>query len=199
MSNTKICSHCQTRKPLDEFHHNKRFPCGRTAYCKTCKRVADLAYKQKNRKCLSQRQSEYYRKNIAHYKAYFTEHYQKHRDANRAARRIHYAQHKERWKVYGARRVRSPLMRRLDEQIRRARLARVGGKVTKAEWLAMLERYGHKCLKCGSTERLTMDHVLPISRGGPNTIDNIQPLCLSCNSSKFDKHIDYRPSHSSAS
>ncbi len=39
---------------------------------------------------------------------------------------------------------------------------------------------------------LTPDHIIPLSQKGPNTIDNIQPLCLNCNSSKGTKTIDYR-------
>jgi len=48
------------------------------------------------------------------------------------------------------------------------------------------------CLCCGTQNRLSIDHVIPISRGGMNVIDNLQTLCVSCNSKKRDKIIDYR-------
>jgi 5-methylcytosine-specific restriction endonuclease McrA len=57
---------------------------------------------------------------------------------------------------------------------------------------AVFEKYGKKCLCCGSTENLTIDHVIPVSKEGINDISNYQPLCKSCNSKKHDKIIDYR-------
>lgn len=48
------------------------------------------------------------------------------------------------------------------------------------------------CLCCGSSEKLSLDHVIPVNKNGPNTIENLQTLCLSCNSRKSDKIIDYR-------
>lgn len=75
---------------------------------------------------------------------------------------------------------------------RRARKAGAGGSVSAKEWRAILDKYDNKCLCCGSTENLTMDHVIPLAKGGSHTPGNIQPLCLSCNSRKYTKVIDYR-------
>ena len=66
-----------------------------------------------------------------------------------------------------------------------------GGTFTRKEWLQICSYYGEKCLKCGKNE-VTIDHVIPVSCGGKSSIDNIQPLCRSCNSSKNNKEIDYR-------
>ena len=52
--------------------------------------------------------------------------------------------------------------------------------------------HGEICLCCGSTESISIDHVIPVSCGGKNDISNYQPLCKSCNSSKGSKIIDYR-------
>lgn len=80
-----------------------------------------------------------------------------------------------------------------NRNLRRARLSGIGGKYTAKEWQSLCKSYDYRCLACGEEKPLTVDHVLPISLGGTNTIDNIQPLCRSCNARKHDKHIDYRP------
>lgn len=49
---------------------------------------------------------------------------------------------------------------------------------------AVYERDGHACVQCGSTERLSLDHIYPHSRGGQDVLDNLQTLCRSCNSRK---------------
>ena len=46
----------------------------------------------------------------------------------------------------------------------------------------------NKCQECGTTENITIDHIKPLSKGGTNHIDNLQPLCKSCNSKKQDKY-----------
>jgi 5-methylcytosine-specific restriction endonuclease McrA len=83
---------------------------------------------------------------------------------------------------------RAALTSRLKKQRRRA-----AGVLTAAEWRQIQAKYGHRCLACGSDEPLTIDHVVPVSRGGANTAANVQPLCGPCNSSKATKTIDYRP------
>lgn len=86
----------------------------------------------------------------------------------------------------------NPDVRRAKEHRRRARKLAAQGSFTFAEWRALREQYGNKCLACGSSDRLTIDHIVPLAQGGSNFIDNIQPLCLPCNSRKSTKIIDYR-------
>lgn len=48
------------------------------------------------------------------------------------------------------------------------------------------------CLKCGSTKKLHVDHVIPQRYGGTDDESNLQTLCHKCNIGKGKKHIDYR-------
>jgi hypothetical protein len=50
--------------------------------------------------------------------------------------------------------------------------------------IAVWRRDGGKCARCGSREKLEYDHIIPISKGGSNTIRNIELLCESCNRKK---------------
>lgn len=49
------------------------------------------------------------------------------------------------------------------------------------------------CLKCGAQDRLEVDHIVPVSLGGSNYLNNLQILCRTCNASKLNKNAnDYR-------
>lgn len=48
-------------------------------------------------------------------------------------------------------------------------------------------RDNHRCVYCGRTDDLTLDHVTPLTRGGANTPENLKTACRSCNSSKNNK------------
>ena len=75
----------------------------------------------------------------------------------------------------------------------RARKIGNGGSHTAADWAALSAAYGDRCLCCGAGGKLSVDHVVPLSKGGHDGIDNIQPLCLWCNQKKGAKSTDYRP------
>jgi len=52
---------------------------------------------------------------------------------------------------------------------------------------AVLARDQHRCQYCGSSSHLTIDHIVPRSRGGGSTWDNIVTSCAPCNSRKGDR------------
>lgn len=62
--------------------------------------------------------------------------------------------------------------------------------------IAVFRKYGRKCLMCGSSKKVQVDHIKPVSRFPElaKCMDNLQPLCARCNNWKSDKFlIDCRP------
>jgi 5-methylcytosine-specific restriction endonuclease McrA len=62
---------------------------------------------------------------------------------------------------------------------------------TKQEWLDLLREHGYSCAYCGKTGiKLTKDHVIPLSKGGTHTKENILPCCPDCNHEKNDRTLE---------
>lgn len=177
--NLKRCSKCGIEKPLTDFYQDKRrgipFPCCKICYCATAKKWRQ-ANKEKTR-------------------AYCRNHYwndiEKSRERVRIASRLRPKEIKK--LILNIWRKKNPEKNAVYIQNREARKNKNGGVITSQEWKELKERYNNTCLCCGRNDvKLTMDHVIPLMVGGRNSIENIQPLCLTCNDSKGRKTIDYR-------
>lgn len=60
-------------------------------------------------------------------------------------------------------------------------------RVSEEVRIAVWRRDGGCCARCGSRENLEYDHIIPISKGGSNTVRNIELLCEACNRGKGDR------------
>lgn len=56
--------------------------------------------------------------------------------------------------------------------------------------MRIYKRDNYECIYCGSVKQLTLDHVIPKSRGGKNTWDNLVTCCFTCNLKKGNKTPD---------
>ena len=64
--------------------------------------------------------------------------------------------------------------------------------LTSEQWLKKVEEHGYKCYLCGKKlsincsqeNTITLEHIVPLSRGGKNTKDNVAPACAVCNYAK---------------
>lgn len=77
------------------------------------------------------------------------------------------------------------------EQRRRARKLGAASTLTTQEWRELIAQYGGRCAYCNDPcSSPTQDHVVPLSRGGTHTRDNIVPACMGCNLNKRDKPVE---------
>lgn len=70
--------------------------------------------------------------------------------------------------------------------VRAARLKAARAKATHSieQWIALIAEFGQRCVRCATPGKVTKDHIVPLFLGGSDGIDNLQPLCLMCNSTK---------------
>lgn len=69
----------------------------------------------------------------------------------------------------------------------RARLYGVVDSLTLEDWGEILSQTDWKCAMCGSDREIEIEHMIPLSRGGGNTKDNVCVLCADCNGRKGAK------------
>lgn len=68
---------------------------------------------------------------------------------------------------------------------RRARSSNASGILYAYQWLTVQYSHNFSCASCSTKSKsLTLDHIRPLSKGGPNLMHNIQPLCRSCHDLK---------------
>ena len=68
----------------------------------------------------------------------------------------------------------------LGWRLRRGRRAYIGQDI-KARVFA---KHGANCVNCGSKERIELDHIIPLARGGQDIETNLIPVCRGCNARK---------------
>jgi Zn ribbon nucleic-acid-binding protein len=168
-------------------------------------------YYHRNREQVLEREYQRRRNNPEHYHAVKKRSYWNNRDRNRQksrdwglnnpelkreGQRRYYQSNKEHvhQKSQAWRRANRGKYRVSALMYQHKRRAKMQGQTFRwRDWLAMCDWFGNVCLCCGSNAALTVDHVIPVEHDGPNLIENLQPLCLHCNTSKGAYHsTDYR-------
>jgi 5-methylcytosine-specific restriction endonuclease McrA len=193
------------------FHRDKNRPDGFQLYCKTCKGKRDHRSYEKNRekrlRSFKQWKIDHREHVNARHRTYIKEY--------RSGKRRSVAQpvpeqarptdvrlcstcggafRESQFPMRGAecrscRNKRQPKYRDLHKRAvyRQNRRARAVGRIGSEDWQAILAKYGSRCAYCGASGKLTMDHVVPLARGGRHDPSNIVPACGSCNSRKHTK------------
>ena len=152
----KSCRMCGQDKPLTQFGRLAVAPDGLNYLCKSCnsKRGLDRYYAKREQILAGAR----------------------HRRA---------AQHEHVVQIERASRERNREKWRPAKNARQSARNRVLAEKTYLILEKELRRlYEQPCAACGSTSRQSVDHVIPLSRGGRHSIGNLMTLCTPCNASK---------------
>lgn len=175
----RLCPKCKVQKSAAEFYSDKYRSHGLSLYCQECckARISDRFQNDRERLLIISRERHRHNKDRenAQSRAYMQVH--------GPERERQYQEANPRWwRAY----------KNAKDNRRRVRKMGNGGTYTPDEWLALCASAENKCLCCGQERPLTADHIVPVSRGGSNFIENIQPLCKPCNSRKNTRIIDFR-------
>ena len=190
---TKKCSKCHENKPLDDFYFNKRLMYERSNICKECAKAKTRKWSKDNKELKKQLDKKYRQAHPEKYRAYRAKWKKNNYEQAKECALNWWRNNKEISKVnLNLWRKNNPEKYKVQSALRRARSESAEGSFTTKEWIDLCNKYHNKCLACGRKVKLTIDHIVPISKGGSHYIENIQPLCGSCNSSKLNKVIDYR-------
>ena len=196
----KVCRTCRLWKSFDQYNRHCATRDRLRHECKHCRGTKLIQYRADNPEKSREWSKRHNQNRLLKDPHYNSKQGKKWRAAN-PSRSIELAlrwqaEHPDKKREYGRWYwYRHPEQGQKAHRLRKARLRGAEGRHSVLEWLDLLETTGSRCLRCGKSEDLTADHVIPIVKGGSNWITNIQPLCARCNSWKHDKHgpqFDFR-------
>ena len=191
----KCCTKCGEEKPLSEFHRDKSKAGGRRNDCKVCACLQKRKYSKENNDHVRALKRANNRKHRDRIKKHDAEYYAANREEILRKKKEYHArpeikqQYKEYQKRTGASKKwheRNPERRRASWVKRRATEREAKGEFTAEELRLRFDYHGNKCIYCGCTENLTVEHMIPLNKGGTNWPANLAPACGSCNSGKRD-------------
>lgn len=172
LSNFKKCTLCLVEKNIILFNRFKHGKYGVASYCRVCASKKRREKYKKIRKSEIARSSKYRRDNLESRKQYDG----KYRLSNREKRRKW--DRKSKKKNADKIRIRDSLKRLKRLDIINSTI----NKITAEQWTEIKNRQYQCCYYCGIKPKvLEMDHVMPLSKGGEHTADNIVGSCKSCN------------------
>lgn len=218
---TKICTTCCIKKLLGMYSTDKQKRDSLRSSCKSCAKLSGAAYRSINSEKEKLRIAGWRKANPektnSSNAAYRAANLEKIRASSAASQKLYRktnpkkalakeaayrAANPEKQRIASAKyRASKPdivrQLSRIYSHTRRARKAAAGGKLSYglADRLFKLQR--GKCPCCAKLlgKNYHLDHIMPLSLGGPNTDDNIQLLRQHCNNQKYAKHpVDFMQS-----
>jgi hypothetical protein len=186
----KICARCKEEKPVAAFSKERSRKDGLSYWCKACRKKHSeihhdevLTYSRK-----------YYQEHREEHLARTRKYVQENKEFVRKIHQEYNRKHKKR--VTHTHRVWTHRNKnRVFEYHKRRRIALLAseGNWSIAQFEELCQRLEWKCPYCGcslSWRTVTVDHIVPVVKGGSNRIENINPSCWSCNASKGARDLE---------
>jgi 5-methylcytosine-specific restriction endonuclease McrA len=183
----KICHYCNIEKPLELFGNDKKAKDGKKSKCASCHNDYMKAYYWRNREVVAARVLAYHYENreLANAK----------RRANRIKNLEKQMEHSRQWQKNNPEAAKA-IKKNWNHKNRqylsakekeRADLKKSGN--VPLEFIRQLQT--QPCAYCGNfiSGKMQIDHIVPISKGGLHTLDNLASACKPCNQSKSNKFL----------
>ena len=185
---SKVCNICRELKPIAEFGSMKTSPDGREYRCKPCQAERVSAFRIDNPEHALQQSRRQFQNNKENRRAAVLKYQKKIPGGWMAKYRREHPEYvaKERLKMKEWRRQ-NPDRAKQKSDLRRARLYSV--RVETIDRKTIIERDASTCYLCQKIVLgiIHVDHVIPLSRGGSHTYDNLRVTCPQCNLRKSDR------------
>lgn len=198
------CSRCGEIKPVSEFSKGQN-KSGHRSNCKQCVHELYLADKER----ILAQHKEYYENNKEKYLECCKEYREAHKEETKIAMHKYYLANADKIKARSSLQFKNfteeqmahrkaylkgyystesgRAYKRMKFHQRKALIDNLPNDFTKEEWESTVSLFGNRCAYCGEEKPLTQDHIIPVSKGGGYTKQNIVPCCGSCNSRKQDR------------
>lgn len=189
---TKRCSECREVKPLAEFHRRAKSPDGRQGVCRPCAIARNKKYREDNREACNAARRDWWKRNPDRgreyhrrfneknpgYAARKTQEWREKNPEKLAEQRARHPDYYREWRAKNPDKVIEWV------HVRRARIANAP-EIRPVKRLEIAERDGWKCHICGkrvTKKDWSLDHLVPLSKGGSHTPENVALAHRRCNS-----------------
>lgn len=189
---SKTCTKCKQALDVAEFYKDATRKDGLRSWCRTCVKEYSRQHYQNNPDKVKEHKRKWKKNNPDNVKEHKNKWAKSNPDKVRGSRRKWAKNNPEKIKeIHSQWAKKNPEKIRAIKVRRRARKTGTYCSPTDAQDRRRIKEEQPVCIKCGSTDRLAIDHKLPVVWGGASCYMNYQVLCIRCNSSKGIKYADW--------
>lgn len=185
---SKQCSKCGQDKPESEYYKSRDYSDGLKKWCKSCMVANRREWTKKNPEKNKEFRKQDYVKHSENYKRKAKEWREQNPERKIALDRQWRAENLQRKADNDKKWRASPdgKAKRYNNENRRREKEKSGRGISLEEKSVLLS---DPCVYCGSRAKMTLDHIVPLNKGGSHSSENLAPACVSCNSSKHTKSL----------